>query len=792
MCIVAGPVHCRPLDLSWSRGMCVPLDDTSDHGRQSKSDVGPRAPPSVPKNSPNVLVVLYDAVGCAGWSTYGGRIKMPTLDRLARNGLTYSQWHTSAVSAPADSCFLTGRNQHRYAFAELAGVGSDFTVDARRRPKEVATLASVLRDAGWSTCWIGRSHKEHCVASDMCAPKQSWQTDDGFVRFHDLGDGAPHAASDAADAAIEFLRDARSSSPSTAWYLSFCPGADHSVALVPRAYLDRYRGRFDDGYDAYRHWVLVRMIERGLLPRDTKLTPLGPAQERSSGETHTVRPWRTLSADERSRFSRVAEVYAATSEYADAQIGRIVAWLDDTGQLDNTLIVYGADSGASGVEMVDTSTNDIAFFDSFPVGLSGVKETLEVFGSRPSPNSEDDALGGWTAAFSTPHRVLDRSAGDGAGRSVPLVIHWPRGINARGEVRHQYHHCTDVVPTILECCGLAMPELVAGVPQSPLPGVSMRYTFEDASAATRKRTQYYEMPGTRGIWHDGWRATIGHAAMSSLIRPIDTERWHLFHTDADRSEAVDLAEQYPEKVRALSELWLAEGRKYGVQSHGDVAIMQFVKCETGVPVPVSGRYVYHPNTHELTETSATITQGRTFRVFAQIDIAAGAEGLICAQRSPFGGYALRLKGGKLRFEYDFFGISPQHDLVCDGPPLGRHVVGVEIAKQDHEHVDGPAGSVTIYVDGEPSACTPLHTMTGRFLLCGEGFTIGCDDADASHDEREASTSLVGARVIKVVFDVAEEAAMNAARTAGTKGQYVTRACSEYSSGAAVAAHILPR
>ena len=745
---------------------------------------------SAPKGSPNVLVVLYGAVGCAGWSTYGGRIQMPTLDRLASNGLTYSQWHTTEVSLPEDSCFITGRD--RPAFTELSAPASDMPGHYRREPDEAATLASVLRDAGWSTCWIGRRQGERGRTSETCAPRRSWPMAAGFERFHDLGDAANHAASDAADAAIEFLRAARHSSVDRPWYLSYCPGTDYATSVVPRAFLDRYRGKFDDGYDAYRCWALARMIERRLLPADTKLAAIRPARGAAPGDLGAVRSWRTLSADERSRSSGAAELYAATSEYADAHIGRIVEWLEESGQLDNTLILYGADNGASGDGSLDASMDDLAFFDSFPVGLRGVVETEGVIDSPLIPRSEDDALAGWLTAFSTPHRALGRSAAWAGSQPAPMLIHWPSGINARGEVRHQYHHCTDVLPTILECCGLEMPEFVAGVRQSPLAGVSMRYTFEDLSAATTKRTQWYDTAGVRSIWHEGWKATIEHAPMSSLMQSEDYDRWRLFHTDADRAETADLAAMYPEKVRELSELWLAEARSYDARSLDDVAIMKFVKCETGIPVPVSGRYVYHAHLTERHGAGVTITQGRALRIFAQIDIEGGAEGLICAQRSPFGSYALRLKACKLCFEHEFFGISSEHDLFCDAPARGRHVVGVEITRNDHHDTDGPAGHATLFVDGERSTCVTLRTMTGRFPLCGEGLTIGDGGAAAALSEHDASSSLVGARVIKIVFDVAEEAAVDAPHTAGTKGQYVARRGAEYSSGAAVAAHILPR
>jgi Sulfatase len=292
-----------------------------------------------------------------------------------------------------------------------------------------------------------------------------------------------------------------------------------------------------------------------------------------------------------------------------------------------------------------------------------------------SPDTYNHYPTGWAVAFSTPYRMFKRYASYSGGTADPLVIHWPKGIKAKGEVRHQYHHCTDIVPTILECCGVTMPEVVDGAKQTPLPGVSMRYTFDDAKAPTRKETQYYEMLGTRGIWHKGWKAATEHGPLPSDIGKFDQDRWQLFHTDEDRSEAVDLADKHPERVKELSELWLAEAKKYDVLPLNDLAILEFIKLEYHVVVPPSGRYTYYPGTTEVPEASTASTHGRSFKIFAEVEFTGDSQGVIFAQGSRFGGYSMFVKGGKLFFVYNFLGISPEQRLTCDAPALGKQSSG---------------------------------------------------------------------------------------------------------------------
>ncbi len=456
-----------------------------------------------PAGAPNVLVVLYDDTGQAAWSPYGGRINMPTMDRLAANGLTYSQWHTTALCSPTRSTFLTGRNHHLNGFATISESSTGFPGYNSHIPPENATLANVLRDAGWSTFWVGKNHNVPIDEWTMGASKKNWPLGQGYDRFYGfiggetnnwypslaednhyidqpyLPEDGYHLSKDLADQALRMIRDSKQTEPDKPWYLWFCPGANHAPHHAPEEYIAKYKGAFDDGYEAYREWVLPRMIERGILPAGTELTPLNPMADGTFNPTDVVRPWGELNDAERAMFCRMAEVYAGFSEYTDAQVGRIVDYLEESGQLDNTIIFYCADNGASGEGSPNGSVNEGKIFGGYPDDL---EQNLSMVDQLGSPNTYNHYPTGWAAAFSTPYRMFKRYVYQG-GVCDPLVIHWPAGMQARGEVRDQYHHSTDIVPTILDVCGVTMPDVYNGAAQNPLSGVSMRYSFDDADGA---------------------------------------------------------------------------------------------------------------------------------------------------------------------------------------------------------------------------------------------------------------------------------------------------------------------
>lgn len=745
--------------------------------RDSKPDWDAFLQTKAPKDAPNVLVILYDDTGQAAWSPYGGRIEMPTLDRLAKNGLTYTQWHTTSVCSPTRSTFLTGRNHHQNGFGTIAESAAGFPGYCGHRAPNIATMATVLRDAGWSTFWIGKNHNVPVDAFDMASSRKYWPLGLGYDRFYGFIGGETnqwypeliednhfveqpyypedgyHFSKDIADKAINFIRDSKQSQPEKPWYMWYCPGANHAPHHAPQDYIDKYKGKFDDGYEAYREWVLKRMIDRGMMPKGTELTPLNPMTKGTCIEADLVRPWSTLSADEKRLFSRMAEVYAAFSEYTDVQVGRVIDYLEESGQLDNTLILYCADNGASGEGSPNGSVNENRFFNGYPDDIASNMAMIEKLGS---PETYNHYPTGWAVAFSTPYRMFKRYSQYAGGTCDPLVIHWPKGIKAKGELRHQYHHCTDIVPTILDCCGIRFPDEVDGMKQEALVGVSMRYSFDDAKAPTTKETQYYEMLSTRGIWHKGWKASTEHGPMINTGN-FDKDRWQLFNIEEDRAEAHDLAAKHPEKVKELAELWLSEAKKYNVLPLNDYAVEGIHELEFKAAKPASGRYVYYPGTTEIPEASAARTLGNSFKILAEVEFTGDSQGVIFSQGSRFGGYAMFVKGGKLTFVYNFLGIPPEQRLTCDAPKLGKHIVGVEFIKEKIGENHEALGKMTLYVDENVAGSGDFRVQTGHYALAGEGLAIGYDSGDAVSSAYKPRFPFSGGRIVKVVYNIADNA-----------------------------------
>ncbi len=734
--------------------------------------------PKAQPGSPNVLVVLYDDTGQAAWSPYGGRINMPTMDRLAANGLTYTQWHTTSVCSPTRSTMLTGRNHHHNGFGSIAESAVGFPGYSGHIPPENATMATVLRKAGWSTFWIGKNHNVPVDAFDMAADRTTWPLGLGYDRFYGfiggetnnwypeliednhfvdqpaLPEDGYHLSKDLADKAISYIRDSKQAQPDKPWYLWFCPGANHAPHHAPQEYIDKYKGVFDDGYEAYREWVLARMIERGILPEDTELTPINPMTPGTFAESDGVRPWDTLNDDEKRLFSRMAEVYAGFSEYTDVQVGRIVDYLEQSGQLDNTIIFYCADNGASGEGSPNGSVNENRFFNAFPDDLDDNMKMIDKLGS---PDTYNHYPTGWAVAFSTPYRMFKRYSNYSGGTCDPLVIHWPAGIQAKGEVRNQYHHCTDIVPTILECCGVEFPEVVNGVEQSPLAGVSMAYSFDDADAPTTKQTQYYEMIGTRGIWHHGWKASTEHGPLPSDIGNFDQDRWQLFHTDVDRSESHDLADEFPDKLEALKALWLREAEANNVLPLMDISVPALHALEFKSTVPPSGQYSYYPGTTEVPEASAAPTLGRSFKILAEVDLTGDSQGVIVAQGSRFGGYTMFLTETEVVFVYNFLGIPPEQRVAASKPEPGRHVIGVEFAKEGMGDNHEALGTLTLHVDDQAITSLPIRTQAGHYSLAGEGLCVGYDSGDRVSAEYHGRNPFRNGEIIQVLYDVADDA-----------------------------------
>jgi arylsulfatase len=740
--------------------------------------------PQAPKGAPNVLIVLFDDTGQAAWSPYGGRINMPTMDKLAKNGLTYTQWHTTALCSPTRSCFLTGRNHHQNGFAQIAEGEQGFPAFSTHIPPENATIATVLRDRGYSTYWVGKNHNIPMDEWDMGGSKKHWPLAQGFDRFYGFVGGETnnwypslaednhyieqpylpedgyHLSRDLADQALKMIRDSKQTKPDKPWFMWFCPGANHAPHHAPQEYIDKYKGKFDDGYEAYRQWVLPRMIERGILPEGTEMSPMNPLPVDRISEADMVRPWGELSDKEKKLFSRMAEVYAGMSEYADAQVGRIVEYLEESGQLDNTIIFYAADNGASGEGSPNGSVNEGKFFNGYP---DEIEDNLAMIDKLGSPDTYNHYPTGWAMAFSTPYKMFKRYTYQG-GVCDPLVIHWPAGIKAKGEVRGQYHHATDIVPTILESIGIDMPEEVDGVKQSPLSGVSMKYTF-DHDGPTTKETQYYEMLGSRGIWHKGWKAVTDHGPISG-IGHFENDKWELFHTDEDRSEAHNLAEKQPDKATEMAALWMEEAKKNGVLPLNDMTAPQLFSTPGlifRVPLPPSGKYVYYPGTSPVPESSAANTHARSHRILAEVEFTKDTKGVIFAQGARFGGHAMFVKNGKLAYVYNFLGVPPETKLEAEAPTSGRHIVGFDFTKTEITKKSEVLGHGKLYIDDKIVAEDDFRGVVGFFSLCGEGLCIGYDSADPVSKEYDTKFEFTGGKIHKVMFDLADDAYVDVER-----------------------------
>ncbi|QSE87044.1 arylsulfatase [Rhodococcus koreensis] len=755
--------------------------------RDSVPDWGPYEQPKAPPGSPNVLYIVLDDVGFGALGCYGGPIDTPNIDKIAANGLRYSQWHTTALCSPTRSCLLTGRNHTTNGMACISEAASGFPSANGHIPPECATLAEVLVEQGFSTAMVGKWHL--CAEDEMnlASTKQNWPVGRGFDRFYGfLGgetnqwypdlvhDNHPvqqpatpeqgyHFSVDITDKAIEYLDDVKAIAPDRPVFLYYAPGCGHAPHQVPQEWADRYRGKFDDGYEAMREQILARQKELGLIPQDTELPPINPIgtpDTRSGPDGQPfpamdfTRPWDTLAADAKRLFARMAEVYAGFLSHCDHQIGRLIAYLEDTEQLENTLIVLVSDNGASGEGGPDGSVNENKAANGVPDDLA---ENLKMIDELGSPKTYNHYPNGWAMGFNAPFKMWKRYSFNG-GTSDPCIISWPAGIAARGENRDQYHHAIDVVPTLLDCLGLELPDTVKGYTQHPLQGVSMRYSFDAATIPTAKHTQFYSMLGTRGIWHDGWKAVTTHPAISGWARfPDDT--WELYHTQIDRTELHDLAAEEPGRLAELIGLWFHEAganQAFPLDDRSGVEILTTARPQLAPP---RNRYVYRPGGAEVPESVAVNIRNRSYSIGALVDLPEpGASGVLFAHGSRFGGHALYVKDNRLRYEYNFLG-SEQRIVATEDLPTGENLILAASFDKDGEDPPGTAhGTLTLFYGDRKVGEGRIKTQPGKFSIAGEGLTAGRDTGEPVTDDYPGTApwAFTGGTLHRVAVDVSGE------------------------------------
>jgi arylsulfatase len=753
--------------------------------RDSVPDWGPFEAPKAPEGSPSVVYIVLDDVGFSALGSYGGPIETPNIDRIVDQGARYTQFHTTALCSPTRSCLLTGRNHTRNSMACITEAAIGFPNASGVIPPENGQIQEILGTQGWNTYMVGKWHL--CPESEMnlASSRRNWPTGRGFERFYGfLGaetnqwypdlvyDSHPvdpprtpeegyHLTEDLTDKALEFIKDAKTIAPEKPFFLYYAPGACHAPHHAPKEWIDRFKGRFDMGYEAMREQTLARQKEMGIVPPETELPPLNPigtADTRTgpNGEpfpsVDVTRPWDSLHDDERQLFCRMAEVYAGFMAHADHQIGRLLDYLEETGQRENTIIVVVSDNGASGEGGPDGSVNENKITNGMP---DSMEQNLALIDELGGPKTYNHYPNGWAMAFNTPFKMWKRYEFNG-GTSDPCIISWPKGIQARGEVRDQYHHAIDIVPTLLDVLGVESPETISGHVQSPFDGLSMRYSFDHPTIPSARPTQFYAMLGSRGIWHQGWKAVTTHPTISGWGN-FGKDTWELYHTDVDRSELHDLAAEEPEKLQELINLWYAEAGANGAFPLDDRSALEILTTPRPLLSPARDRYVYYPGAAEVPESQAVNVRNRSYSIGALVDIPeAGAEGVLFAHGARFGGHALYVKDNRLHYVYNFVGLAEQKVVASEDLPTGDKLILSAAFDKDGEDPPGVStGMLSLYHGDHKVAEARIKTQPGKFALAGEGLCVGRDSSEPVTDDYPGTApyEFKGGTINRVAVDV---------------------------------------
>ena len=705
----------------------------------------PRRPP---EGAPNVVIILLDDTGFAQLGCFGSDIETPNIDRLAAGGLRYHRFHVTALCSPTRACILTGRNHHAVGMGFLSDIPTGFPGYTTRLPRTAAGLPRVLRDAGYNTMAVGKWHLAPRWDQTASGPFDRWPLGIGFERYYgfpagDTNQYAPnliadnhyiepprspdegyHLTEDLADQAIAMIGDQQQTTPHLPFFLYFATGAMHAPHQAPPEWIDRYRGRFDDGWDAWRERVFARQVEMGIVPEGTTLT------ERPQG----VAAWDDVDDDEHRRlYARQMEVFAGFLAHTDHQIGRIVDFLDDLGVLDDTIIMLCSDNGASAEGGEHGSFNEHAWAFGQENDVDVALERIDELGGHRAYNHYS---WGWAWAGNTPLRLWKRYTWLG-GTRTPLIVHWPNGIAARGEVRAQFCHAIDLAPTIYDAAGITAPAVAGGVDQQPMHGASLLPTFADATADAPRDTQYFEMLGSRAMVRGRWKATTDH--MSQGVpdegripgsRDFDTDRWSLFDLEADFSEAHNLADERPELAAALEQLWWSEAGRYKVLPLDDTLTGRVVAIEPS-PHPPRYRFTFRPLGHPIAEEATPMLAGG-FTVRAEVLPTRGPlEGVLCAQGDWTNGWAFVVLDGRPACIVNRFGVASR--IVADrAVPDGATSIGAEYLREEPG-----GGPIRLFVDDEcvgegrlPGDLSFRWQIGGAHLRIGEdrGFPVSDDYA----------------------------------------------------------------
>jgi arylsulfatase A-like enzyme len=692
------------------------------------------APVRAPEGSPNVVVIVLDDVGFAQLGCFGSDLATPHIDALAGSGLRFTNFHTTALCSPTRAGLLTGRNHHRNGMGRIVELATGFPGYDAHIPRENGFLSEVLVHEGWATFAVGKWHLAPEDEGHLAAPRHNWPLGRGFERFYGFMEGETHQfvpalvsdnhqvlpprtpeegyhlTEDLVDQALGMVDDLRAIDVEKPFFLYFCPGACHSPHQAPAEWIARYKGQFDDGWDVWRERTLARQLSAGILPAGTQLSP----------RPDWVSAWDALCVDEQRLYARFMEAFAGFLSHTDHHIGRLIDGLRRTGDLERTIIVVLSDNGASSEGGPVGSVNDVRPWNVAPRTVAEALERIDEIGG---PQCHNNYPWGWTVAGNTPFRRWKRETHEG-GVADPLIVHWPGGIDAEavGTTRRQYVHAIDLLPTLLQAAGVTYPEVLGGIEQSPLNGVSVLDAFADPAAPEVHHTQYYEMFGCRALYHQGWKAVAYHPIQDAR-QGFDEDRWELFHVAVDPSECHDLSAEYPDILGKLTERWWIEAGRNNVLPLDNRPFSEFT-LDRPPPVPPRVLYEYRPDRPVVPEMVAVNVRNRRHTVRVDADVPeSGVHGVLIAQGSGLGGWALYALEGRLAYTHNFVGLE-EHHIDATTPLLpGLHELTFLFEKTG-EH----QGIGRLLVDGEEVGRGDIPRFTPmRFSITGAGLTCGTGD-----------------------------------------------------------------
>jgi arylsulfatase A-like enzyme len=730
-----------------------------------KATPPPRFEVKAPKGAPNVIVFLIDDIGFGTVSTFGGSIPMPTLERLAGAGLKYNRFHTTALCSPTRVALLTGRNHHSNNAGAIMEIATAFPGNTGTRPASITPLAEILRQNGYSTAAFGKYHETAPWEVSVSGPFDRWPTHSGFDKFYGFIGGetnqwAPlvydgtvkieqshdpnyHFTTDMTNQAIQWIKTQQSLTPDKPFFTYFATGATHAPHHVPKEWIAKFKGKFDGGWDKYREETFARQKALGIIPQDAKL----------AAKPDAIKDWAKLSADEQRLFAHQMEVFAAFAAHTDYEIGRIVKAIEDLGELDNTLIMYEVgDNGASAEGGMSGMFNEMTYFNGVEETVPDMLKNIDKWGG---PETFPHMAAGWAVAGNTPFMWTKQVASNFGGTRNPLVIHWPARIKARGELRSQFQHVTDIAPTILEAAGLPEPKTVNGVVQTPMEGVSMVYTFDAPNAAGRHTTQYFEIVGNRAIYQDGWVAATVHKAPweAAPRHGLAEDSWELYHVDEDFSETNDLAASNPAKLKELQAVFMKEAEKYRVLPIDDRSIERFDPATAGRPDLMGGRKtltVYEGMTG-MTENAFINVKNQSVTITADVEVAAGANGVIICQGGRFGGWSLYVKDGKPAYTYNFVGLHDYTVNASERLAPGKSTIKLEFAYDGNGR--GKGGTATLSINGKRVGSGRVEQTESNIFSADDAADVGVDEGTGVSTAYPDRENRFTGRIEKIRIDV---------------------------------------